>query len=180
MKPFDLLFIESPYEYIYRNRKVKEETKKGLTDLGEICRTNNIPVIVTKDISDDPEDRFVKSFFKGTDYTKGEYPVLSKKLSSIQPEKNELRVMVIGGYLSYVEKDGLKDLDKLGLTLDQLENYNPKGKTKEFVIAKGCVHVRCHSLYVKIKELGKKPLILIDPRASVHPKGEFDDNSLYP
>ena len=80
-KPFDILLIEGAYEYQELTSErvlddVKQRIRGGLRELGDICRSSEIPVRVIprkgwapkKDPNIEQTEHIYRHFFEGCDY----------------------------------------------------------------------------------------------------------------
>ena len=202
MKPFDLLFIESPYEYSFFQSsafpeelevtqdepgEIQEKQKRWLEiqrrfkQLGDICREHNIPIRFRNifNVSGDPSDKSIEPHFTGCDYG----GILTNDyLENINP--NGLKILLSGGYFSYsgydspLSKKEIQDLIlEQEMNPDEIENFHPEDRSRRIAIVNGCVPAAALRLQRFFDS--NPPLIYIDAATTV---GEFprpDTNSVY-
>ncbi|MBD3203684.1 hypothetical protein GF327_05275 [Candidatus Woesearchaeota archaeon] len=192
--PFDLLLIESPYEYYTSTRDkygqlwISYKTI-SLRELGEICELFQIPVKVIYGMDCDPygsfsrQHRAVMDYFDECDYDPDTFePDIEDFILENTSRGEQIKILVTGGIFEYENphespETGLNRhanyfLEKIieqerDIGKDNLLNYYPNDPNRKYAIPWGCVPAFAGTLFLKIEELERVPLVYIDTKSVV-------------
>jgi hypothetical protein len=180
-KAFDLLYIESAWEYV--NFGLDSYTKKAMVSLANICATQKIPVRFDFPDSSDADKSWVtgKSYIEEifSDCDCRETPLEGYHDSYIFPlikSNNQAKIVITGGIFG-VSSFSSDDKTKLRI-------YRP-GVSPEssqygiYTLGYHCVGTAASDMYCFFKGKKIRPFIYVDPRSTVPKISHIDNDVLY-
>jgi len=172
-KPFDVLVIYEPMEYLHDSAKCK-----SLKSVGDFCREQNIPIRVddgnrpvnrTDVPKEKTKDYLIRKYFDGCDYQ----PTLEIEELVDLGLNGHVRILLSGGLFDYVTDGMVETILELepDLNRDEIANLDKNDNNRRIVIPTGCVTSIGHIIYQDISRRGQSAEIYIDGLSAV---GYFD------
>ena len=180
-KPFDMLIVQCPDEY----EGSSKETLGALRDLADLCESHQILVIShaavddieTADGSIKRNDHRISDLFAGCSY---QNYTDSFPYHQLMPSDAEVRIMLTGGRIDYVDNGKLaKIIKKANLNPDEVENGYATDLKRDLAVVDGCIPVLAQLIARKVTRRGETPRIYIDIKSSVGQLSDANPNSVY-
>ncbi|MBW2975633.1 hypothetical protein KY366_07985 [Candidatus Woesearchaeota archaeon] len=176
-KPFDILIIESPGHYedlVIEGEGLWVQKEDSLRNLGDLCREHKIPVYLSG--SEGKDDYFIRDLFAGCKYLQG----LKMEDLKDQGSDGQVKIMISGGYLCYVDDEDLQQIIEIEPNHDQIVNLDKTDDSRRIAILDGCVAARATKIIKYFETIGSmESRIYLDGRSTVDIDNNLNPNLVY-
>ena len=180
---FDILIIESPYEYDVA--EYPEQAMEELKILTSLCKENNIPVKFRG-----YDNSKVRQIFLGTDYADWTNPKWSNHNSWLDHLENYLndkenpRILVTGGSLKIIDKAEFKEdfqytNRRVKIKLDEICGGKDGDNDKDYAVIGTCIAETARDIYQNFEYTKDSIFVCVDPKSACPDDHQLDKNSLY-